>query len=371
MVAVLVSTGCHTAPETAARTETASQPAPRAAAAQPRADLDVRIAALERRVAADPNLYPAQADLASACLEKAKVTLDPDAVKCARRSARASLDVQQSYEGFAALAGVEAFSHHFEGCLDAAVHAHGAYPEGGAMFALQVECLVGAGRIEQARRLVADTAAPVRSDGRPSAFDFYRTVARAALARADDDASKAVRAYEEAAVFAEAQKERGLQSWALVQAAGLLLDHDRAQEARPFLVRARATGPANVDLQAHEAELLAASGDKNAALAEFERLALLSPLPEPRVRAWRLAASLDQGPKAQRYYDEAEATMRRPIDAGEVYTLDMLAHLYLEAGVHVDQALALAQRNLEFKKDEAAKRLLRTSSERCRTSRGA
>jgi hypothetical protein len=61
---------------------------------------------------------------------------------------------------------------------------------------------------------------------------------------------------------------------------------------------------------------------------------------------------------AQRHFSAAEHRLREAIDAGEVYTLGALATLHLDAGVNLDEAAALARRNLEFNRTPAARALL-------------
>jgi len=346
---VALCAGLLTAPAAPAATATGERAA----------EIEARIAALRERTARSPAFYPLQAELAALCLERARATLDPAWVGAARQAARASLAVQESYEGFAALAGVEAFAHRFDACLEAAEQADAALPEGGAMLALRVECLLGGGRETEARALVEAARTAPRADGVPSAREFYRELARAALARAAGDTEAAGAAYLAAAEMAARQRAVELRQWALVEAAGLLLDSGRPEMAAPLLAAARAAGPPGFRLEEHEAELLAARGDDAAALAAFERLRSQSPLPELRVRAWRLAEKLSRPELARVLFAEAEAALRAPVEAGELYTLEMLARLELEAGVRLDEALALARRNLERKKDRAAHELLR------------
>jgi len=326
---------------------------------QPASAADARLHRLQLRTKRNPRLYPAQIALASACLERAKATLDANAVRCARDAAQASLTVQETFEGYAILAAVEAFSHHFDACLDAASRAAGAYPESGSMLALRVECLIGSGRLSEARALVAAASRPPESTASPNAYDFYLRLAVAALARADGRVQTAVRSHRKAATMAARQDATSLQTWSLVQAAGLLLDAGRVAAASKVLRAARDTGVPCPELEAHYAEFLAARGHHVDALRVYRELMTTDALPELRIQAWRLAVALPEPKLAQELFAQAEVALNNPLEAGEIYTAEMLARLYLEAGAHGDKLCELAQRNFEFKKDAAAVRLLR------------
>lgn len=54
------------------------------------------------------------------------------------------------------------------------------------------------------------------------------------------------------------------------------------------------------------------------------------------------------------HFTVAEKGYRVPIKAKEIFTLGSLAQLYCDAGTRLDEALALARRNLEYKKDREA-----------------
>lgn len=65
---------------------------------------------------------------------------------------------------------------------------------------------------------------------------------------------------------------------------------------------------------------------------------------------------------ARRHFEAAERTYRRILEAGEIYSLESLARLYLDAGVNREEAKELARRNLEFKRDRSALELARALS---------
>jgi hypothetical protein len=74
---------------------------------------------------------------------------------------------------------------------------------------------------------------------------------------------------------------------------------------------------------------------------------------------------------ADRHFSAAQAAFRLALDAGEVYTLEALARLYLAADVRLAEALELARRNLDYKRDAAARNLVLALEERSSGGAGA
>lgn len=389
-------------------------------ATAPQSSAASRVADLRAKVAKKPRLWPAQAALAQACLVEARATLDPAAVACARNAALASLDVQLNVEAFLALAGIQAFSHRFEACVDAASKAESGRPGDGIALSLRVDCLLALGRRDEAGALVETAKAGPRGEGPPSSLDFYLPIAEASLAKADGRIDAAVERYRAAAATAaravsmpaspatstsaagasstpaiieggrnEPKPEKSpapkkpdpehahghtlppirheplpaddaneLRIWALVEAVSLLQEAGRTAEAADILSEARANESPNLLIQVHQAQLMATTENHDFAFNAFRGLASQGVGVEAWLGAWRQARKIGKADEEIRYWDLLERTLKAPIEADEVYTLDMLASLYLEAGVKSDEALALAERNATVRKDEAARLLL-------------
>src|SRR5215203_1761358 len=88
----------------------------------------------------------------------------------------------------------------------------------------------------------------------------------------------------------------------------------------------------------------------------------LSTRSRSRPAAASLARRLGRTAEAKRHFEAAERFYRRILDAGEIYSLESLARLYLDAGANLEEARALARRNLEFKRDRSAIGLARDLS---------
>lgn len=162
---------------------------------------------------------------------------------------------------------------------------------------------------------------------------------------------EAAGAFQIASTLAHAAGVRELVVWAEVSAAGVFIDSHRPESARLHLERATALDARNVRLRLHQAELLGAEGNHMDALAVHEALLKERNDPEIHRKAFDLARQLGQRSKAQLHFDAAEEGFQRAIDASEIYTLGALAQLYCDAEVKLQQALALAERNLQYKRD--------------------
>lgn len=318
-------------------------------------DWDAAIGFYRQKVARDPRLYPAYAQLGASYLARARVTLDPTDVAAAREALDRSVQIQPSFAAYKTMAAVSNFSHRFNDAIRWAQRAHEASPEDGAVTAQLVEAYLGLGRID-------DAAALLQLDQPPA--DYYRIVAMGHWLAAQPRMDDAVDAYVAAAQLAREAQVDELAVWAQVRAAGLVLDAGRADEARQYLEAGARLRPDDFWLRVHQAELREAEGRLDEALAIYERLLRQTPNPTIHAQAWAVARRLGRPDRARRHFKAADAGLRRALDTGEVYTLEALAALYLEADVELDRARELAQRNLEFNPDASARALLASIEQR-------
>ena len=143
-----------------------------------------------------------------------------------------------------------------------------------------------------------------------------------------------------------------------MRAAAVYLDAGRAETSRARLAALAHEHAADRFLRVHLAEQAELDGDAPAALAAFRALVAESEDAEVRARAAALARELGLDAEAREHFEAAERILGRAVDAGEVYTLGALARLYAEAGVKLEEALELAQRNLEAVGDAHARETL-------------
>jgi tetratricopeptide (TPR) repeat protein len=213
---------------------------------------------------------------------------------------------------------------------------------------------MGLGRYEDAAKLLPPPGAKVG--------DFYTAAALGQWLASQLRYDEAVDAFLGAANFARAEGMNDFVVWAEVRTAGALLDWGRPSPARSYLEAAGRPGPLNrvvwKDLRLHWAEFYEAEGPLEKALAVYEGLLAEQEDPDIHHRTFLVARWLGQEDRARRHFEAAERGFQRVIDAGEVYTLGGLARLYADGDVNVEHALALAQRNLEYKRDIEAEATL-------------
>jgi len=309
-----------------------------------------RIRHYQREVRKHPSLYPAWISLGAARLDVARRTLDPAELAAARDAADRSLALQPSLEGYKLRGAVEAFGHRFEEAIEWGRRARAAAPEDDGVTALLVEAWLGLGRSDEAQRLLPDVDSP------PERFHAAAALGLWWLAAGGADEAEA--AFATAARLAHEAQVPKLEAWAWVRAAGARLDTGRPDLARPHLARAAAIAPDDYELGIHEAELAKAESRSDEALHRYERLLRRRDDPELHRRVFLLRRERGDAAAAERHFRAAERIYRRAVDAGEVYTLEGIARLYCDAGVHLQEALRLAEENLRHKRDRTARAAL-------------
>ncbi len=319
-------------------------------------DVDARIRFYSNKVSQHPRLHQAYALLAVAYLDKARESLDPAFLKQARSALERSITIQPNFLAFKTMAAVSNFTHRFDDALRWGKRAAEAYPNDTAVTGLLVEAYMGLGRYEEAAKLLPPTGA------KPG--DFYTAAALGRWLASQRRYTEAVDAFLDAATFAQTEGVIDLVIWARVRAAGALLDWGRPGPARSHLIEAASLGVAasnqvvRKQLRLHWAEFYEAEGQLEKALAVYEALLEEQDDPEISRKTFLLARWHNQEHRAQRHFEAAEKGFQRAIEAGEVYTWGALARLYAEADVNLEQALGLAQRNLEYKRDIEAEATL-------------
>lgn len=315
--------------------------------------VQARIDFYTRQVARYPKHYTAQALLADAYLDRARSSHDPADLTRAQSLLERSLSIQASFEAYRTLTALANFRHRFADALRWGRMAAEALPSDTGVTALRVEAHLGLGEVEQAQKLLP------RSDTVPN--DFHLAAALGAVRVEQSKPDEAVAAFLKASDIAKKLQVPELAQWALVRAAGVWLDAARADRARPLLDEAAQTYPADPFLQLHRSELLSADARDAEALSVLEGLLRTQDDPALHARAFGLAHRLGREPEAKRHFEAAERSFRAALEGGEIFPLEALARLYLDAGVKGGEAASLARKNLEFKRDRAARQLLERS----------
>jgi len=309
-----------------------------------------RIAFYQQHVDQHPKHYPAYARLGRAWLDEAKRTYDPAALAKARASLRRSLEILANYEALHGLAATANHAHRFEEALDWCRQAAAADPDDKSVVAMQVEALLGLGRMDDARAAIGES---VKADS-----NFYLAAALGHWHLAQEQSEKAAARFLEAARLAQGERAPSLAVWATVMSAGVWLDGGDLQRAKPLLESATRLDDADPFLRIHWAELAEAENRLAESLKIYDALLKEQASPELHRRAFGLARRLNKPDLAAEHFQAARKLGQRALDAGEIYSLETLANLYCDAGKERDLALRLAERNYQGKRDESARNTL-------------
>lgn len=323
------------------------------AAAQPSAH--DRVLYYSQRIADSPRLYPMYTQLGVALLDRTRETHDPTLLAKARNAEKTALSIQENFESLMAMTAIQNYSHRFEDAMAwgrraASASVGGDTARDPAVTAALVEACLGFGRPDDAAALLPASVA--------DANDFHTAVSLGRWLSEAGEYAEAETAFSRASALALEQGAPALAAWAETAAAGTLIDSGRASEAAAHLEAAARLGPETTFLVLHRAEAAQAAGRDADALALLEQV--LAHDDDPAIEALAFAAAHDAGDRAaaERHFVRARRGLQRAIDAGEVYTLEALAKLYLRAGRNLGSALALARENIVWKRDRSARETL-------------
>jgi len=309
------------------------------------AEADANIARLRAELERFPTSFTAMVLLAQGHFLKAQQVHDARPLKEARELVARSVALQPTYEASLLSARIAAFSHHFAQALTHAEAAQNATPFEGldpAALAIRVEALLALGQPDAAQALVEQSDSP----------HFQTAAARYQLARAQRDWPRARAALAQARTEAQRFGAKEMVGWTLVSESRTFLEEGRLAEAEKTLRQAERTDPHSHDGYLAWVELIDRQGDPEAAL-ELCRDLLAHGDAAVAHRAFLLAKKLGRDPQAEEAFRIAERAYRSQLELGEVHTAGALAQLYLDRGDGA-QALPLAERNLEFRKDAEA-----------------
>jgi tetratricopeptide (TPR) repeat protein len=319
------------------------------------ADVESRIRFHAAQVADNPRLYPSLALLAKAYLDRVRWTGDAYDLAAARDCLVRSIAIQPNLAAYKVSAAVANYSHRFEEALRWCDLAADAAPGDPEILAMRSEALLALDRPDDVAALLENVDAPEKS--------FHAVACRGMLAAAREDRSKALVDFASAARLAEQLGSPELRLWAHVTSAAQFLDHGQPADAEPYLRTAGQIDPDDYDRQVHLAEFEEGTGLEAEALVRYELLLTQRCDAEVHRRMYILAARLGLKGKAARHYAAAERLWRAALDLGEVYPLEGLAKLYCDAGRNLEDAVRLAERNLEYKRDASARETLKRAVE--------
>lgn len=316
----------------------------RSDAEAPASDTDARIAFYQARIGGR-GTYPTHARLGLAYLQKARETGESRWLDEAERHLRASLDYQTNYDALLGMGALLAARHQFDDALHHAAEAAAALPASIEAQSLLFEIHLALGDVSKAGAIgqkMTLTEPDFAAFSRLAALDEYRGALDAALAnieRACEDAERA-------------NLPAGSRAWCAVRRGALLLGArcDAAAAERAYQ-RALRIFPGYFFAREHLAELHAAQGKPDEAIALYE--ALLRDLPEP---GYRLALAdvyqaVGRDTEAQRERTAAQAELQRSVESGSREHVREFILLTAEQTDAAARALRLAEQEWSGRRD--------------------
>ena len=312
----------------------------------PEPTIDQRIDFYRKKLEQHPTLFVVYTQLAAAYLDKAREDLNPKWVKLAEQNLEKSQKIYSNFDAYKGLEVLNAYRHQFAEARRWGEIAYKISSEDYEVLAVLVEADLGLGDIPAAIKRLP----PLGSEPQ----QFHIAVAMANVYKARHQYAEARKLFLLAEQLASVQGYRYLTVWARTNAAGMLIDSGQPQAALPDLQAATKIRKGDSILRLHWSEYHAGIGEPQKALGILESMLENANHPGFHYRAYLLAKELGYADKAKAHYAAAEKGYLLPLEQGEIYTLGSLAQLYCDADVNLQKALGLAQRNLEYKRDEEA-----------------
>lgn len=314
--------------------------------AAPEPTIDQRIDFYSKKLEQHPTLFVVYTQLAAAYLDKAREDLNPKWLKLAEQNLEKSLKIYANFDAYKGLEVLNAYRHRFADARRWGELAHKIVQDDYEVLAVLVEADIGLNEIDTAIKRLPPL------DSEPQ--QFHIAVAMANVYKAKHQYTEARKLFLIAEQFAASQGYPYLALWSRTNAAGMLIDSGHAKEARPDLEAATKMRKGDSILRLHWSEYHEGIGEPEKALSIMESMLEDANHPSFHYRAYKLSKKLGYAEKAKAHYAAAEKGYLLPLEQGEIYTLGSLALLYCAADTNLDKALQLAQRNLEFKRDDEA-----------------
>lgn len=317
---------------------------------------DEQIQFYKQKLAANPRLYMVHSQLAGAYLDRARETCDPGDVGRARHSLRRSMDIQPSLLALKTMTALCNFSHRFEDALQWGQRAAEIAPQDTSVIAQLVEAHLALNQIEAAKRIL--------EAHNSSTKDFYLSAALGHCLFAEEQWDEASAWYLAASKHAMNQQAPHLALWARAKAVSVYVAAGQLDRARKILQVAGKSHGESEQLLVQQAMVMEAAGEFGGALKAYVEVLSGSHNPQIHAVAFRLAKRLGEESRARIHFQKAQSGLMKAVQAGEVYTLEILARLYLDSDLNTKRAVEFALRNYKHKRDASAQAILDTSQRR-------
>lgn len=306
------------------------------------ADTAAAVRFLERKVHDDPENFVAWNQLAGRYLTLLRDGENVERLTQAERAVEASLKAMpQNPGGLAARAAVQSAGHRFVDALETAMQLEPLQPGEALPWQLIGDARLGVGDYAEAasafQKLAEIAASPVVIEPRLARLGLIH--GRVAEARA----------HLEKARQAAADGPPEVHAWTLVELGELAFRSGDWEAAGEQYRAALAARPGDIPAQEHLAELHAAAGRTEEAVALFKAIIEKTGRPEFCQALGDLYAFTKSPEKARPWHQRAQAGYLASIKAGQVLYIHHLAGFYADSQPDPAQAVAWARRDLELR----------------------
>ncbi|MGR8978967.1 MAG: tetratricopeptide repeat protein [Gammaproteobacteria bacterium] len=308
-----------------------------------------KIELYRNKLAKDPSLYPVWVELGSSLLNRFREKGDIRDLDEAETNLVRSLGIQESEEGRRWLAAVRLDQHRFKEAYAEASRAIWIWPEDGIARMIQTDALIAQGKYEEAERLFQEVPAEKR--------DFYTIVGLSRLRFTMGDVPGTFALLEEAksklpaADFGPYARAR---AWCSLMMGSYWFELGKKDAALKEYEESLRLRPDWIEALEHRAEWEAVYGDWKQALLRYDKILANNTRPQELAASGKLLLSKGQTAEGNERIRAAEKMLRKRLVHGDVSVHRELILILVDHTGAYEEALKLAERDLEIRQDVLA-----------------
>ena len=311
------------------------------------ADTQAAIRFLEEKVKADPDDFTAWNQLAERYHRQLRKTGDDRFIGLEQQAAEKSLKAipaKQNAGGLAALAQAQLTAHRFAGARATALQLREMQPGKPRPLELLADAAIELGDYEEARKLCNELA---KIEG--AELSTAPRLAKLEIIAGHTDRARGHFKKGLALTAGLTPPQPDLDAWFHLQLGELAFKNGDWDSAEKHYVSASETWPDGYSIADHIAELRAAQGRTDEAIALYEKLAARVPRPEFFQALGDLNVVANQPDKAAAWHARAEEAYLRSVKEGAVHFFHHLAGFYADSKEDAGKAVEWARKDLALR----------------------